>query len=140
MLDLSVPTTRAERTAVRRAWSAHPYRVRRQVVRVLENGGRHPDEEAARTAVAFAAVVLRPRGPHWWQDTRGSRYALPHLLAAALVLSGTAGWPIASPRSGAGAWVWLAVSLVLAAYVVFQMTLYRQCDKLLAPWTPSRGR
>ena len=140
VFDLSVPTTRAERTAVRKAWAAYPYRVRSQTVRAVERGTQPPDERAAWAAVVFAAAVLRPRGRHWWQDTHGARYALPYVLAAALVLAGTAGWLIASPRSTAADWVMLAAALVVTAYVVFLVRLYRGCEKLVAPWTPPRGR
>jgi hypothetical protein len=140
VFDLRQPTTRAERRAARRAWTAHPYRVRRQAVRAIERGARPADERAAWAAVVLAAAVLRPRGPHWWQDTRGARYALPYLLAATLVLSGATGWSIASPGSTTIDWVGLAAFLVLTAYVTFLITLYRQCDRLVAPWTHSARR
>ena len=141
MFDLSVPTTHAERRAVRQAWAAYPWSLRRAVVRAAERGVRHPHQAAAWAAVVFAAAVLRPRGPHWWQDTRGSRYALPYLLATAVVLGGTAGWLIASsgPSSAAG-WALLVLALLLGGYVGFLITLYRQCGRLLAPWTAPQPR
>ena len=138
MFDLGVPTTRDERRAVRRSWVAYPYSLRRAVVRAALRGVGHPDQAAAWAGVAFAAAVLRPRGPHWWQDTRGARYVLPYLLAAAVVLSALAGWLIATPGQAAAGWAIAVLAVLWATTVCSLMVLYRQCDRLVAPWTVRR--
>ncbi|GAB4081419.1 hypothetical protein GCU67_18315 [Modestobacter muralis] len=140
MFDLSVPTTRDERRWVRRTWAAYPYALRREVVRVAKLGHRHPHEPAAWAAVVYAAAVLRPTGPHWWQSQRGARWAFPLVLAAAVLLAGEAVWFIASPGpSTLLDWAVLALAVLIGLWAVFVLDLRRECRLLLAPFTTTVG-
>ena len=139
VFDLSVPTTRDERRCARRTWAAYPYALRREVVRAVKRGHRHPHEAAVQAAVGYAAAVLRPSGPRWWQSQRGARWAWPLVPAAAVLLAGVAVWSMAvlGPPRGPD-WAVLALAAAIGLWAVVVLDLRRECRLLLAPFTPAR--
>ena len=137
VLDLDVPTTRDERRSVHRAWAACPYALRREVVRAAKHGQRHPHEAAAEAAVGYAAAVLRPTGPHWWQSRRGDRWAWPLVLAAAVLLAGAAVWSMTLGPPRGPDWAALAFSVLLGLWAAFVLDLRRDCRLLLSASLPA---
>ena len=136
VFDLSVPTTRDERRSARRTWAAYPYALRREVVRAAKRGHRHPHEPAVWAAVGYAAAVLRPTGPHWWQSPRAARWAGPLMVAVAVLLAGEAVWFIAAPGPATVLdWAVLALAVLIGLWTLFVLDLRRECRLLLAPFT-----
>ena len=136
VLDLSVPTTPAERRAARRTWAAYPYAVRREVLRAAKRGERRPDEGAARAGVTYAAAVLRPTGPRPWQSSRSARLAWPMVLAVAVVLAAEALYFLTAPGPATVLdWSLLALAVLVAAWALFVIDLRRECGRIVAAWT-----
>ncbi len=137
MTDPAGPTTAEERRAAAAAWRSLPYAVRRQVVAAARKGQPAADPAAVEIGRRWAATMLRPRGPHWWQ--RHPQRAWLRLGTAAVLVAEAVSLASTGRLPWSTAWPLPVVAYLFVLLTLFDLGIRRSLRRVVAAGPAAPG-